>query len=60
LGSTFRNARQIFDLAFWIDFLRSNQKFGYLRAENVLLLNLLLGIALTLTFTLKINYKIFT
>ncbi len=40
--------RQIFDLALWIDFLRSNQKFGYLRAENFVLLNPLLGIAWTL------------
>jgi hypothetical protein len=35
-------------LALWIDFLRSNQKFGYLRAENFVLLNPLLGIAVTL------------
>jgi hypothetical protein len=35
-------------LAFWIDFLRTNQKFGYLRTENFVPLNPLLGIALTL------------
>jgi len=48
LSSTVQNPRQIFDLAFWIDFLRTNQKFGYLRAENFVLLNPLLGIAWTL------------
>jgi hypothetical protein len=44
-------------LAIWIDFLRTNQKFGYLRAENFVLLNPLLGIAATLCAILEEHQK---
>ena len=57
MGSKFQSPRQIFDLPFLIDFLRSNQKFGYFRIESSVLLNLLLGIAGTLAANLNKDEK---